>query len=494
MSSSHFGSSPARGWARFAGVAVVALGFSLISAGCAEEVFRERFDAGEIDYFDDLYAVTAVGSDHAWVAGYFGSIYRTSDAGKNWLKLPTDTQKSIYDISFADPKHGWAVGRRGYIISTRDGGDSWQRQSTPRDPAQHMFSVDAIDAQHAWIAGEWGGRYFTADGGKTWQDRSFVLTRDHPVFKYLTDFEVERFDAGETIYDDIYLNDVFFLDLQHGWMVGEYGFIFYTSDGGETWGKGKIIGDVTIDDFPFDVNSDEIPKERWSILFEAAERLNEKEYLRVRIEGFMTKAELAAAKGDTALADERAEGMRDFLEGEGVTQERLKLWNTTPFDQESTDMDAFRASKISETPQVRLEVLETPFLFDVKFQDVNRGLIGGLGGVILRSEDGGATWRYAESNSQLAFFGVGVGTQRAIAVGERGTRRTSADGGRTWQRLEKGFPEVFTFMRDITFGTGDRGWIVGATGQVLRSSDGGVSWLQVLPQPEDGVPDEGAGE
>jgi photosystem II stability/assembly factor-like uncharacterized protein len=82
-----------------------------------------------------------------------------------------------------------------------------------------------------------------------------------------------------------------------------------------------------------------------------------------------------------------------------------------------------------------------------------------------------------------------------VAVGERGLQRVSQDGGLTYARPEEGaMPRVFTFMRDLTFGTPDRGWIVGAAGMVLRSSDGGTTWQQVLPPSEADVLDDGAGE
>jgi photosystem II stability/assembly factor-like uncharacterized protein len=470
-------------------VAAVSLGI-----GCAPEVYKPKFKPHEIDHFDDLYTATAVGSEHLWAAGYFGSIYRTRDGGKSFEKLPADTQKSLYGISFADENNGWVVGRNGYIIHTTNGGDTWEHQSTPRQPAQHIFGIHAIDAAHAWAVGEWGGRYYTEDGGKTWQDRSFTIDEKHPAFRYLTDFEIERFRAGEVMYDDLYLNDVFFADANHGWMIGEYGLIYRTEDGGQNWDKGHIVGELVLDDFAFDEGSSEIPRERWPILFDAAEKLKEKEYLRVAVEGFMTEAELAAANGETVLADGRAEAIRDFLEGEGVSQERIQLKNTTPLDRETVDMVAFARTKVGEARVARIEVRETPFLFDVKFQDPQNGLIAGLGGVILHTADGGRTWNYANTEADLAFFAIDRGSRAAVAVGERGLYRVSHDSANSWKRAESGFPELFGFMRDVAFGDRDHGWIVGASGLVLRSEDGGETWNQVLPGAVDGAGSTEGGE
>jgi photosystem II stability/assembly factor-like uncharacterized protein len=473
----------------------VLIALALALAGCQADVYDRHWAEGEIDgIYDDLYTATAHGPDHLWVAGYFGTIYRTTDGGSSWRKLDSHTQKSIYGISFGDSKSGWAVGRRGYVIHTSDAGDSWERQDIPRRPTQHIFAIDAIDARRVWAVGEWGGRYFTEDGGVTWQDRSFLVHESHPVFQYLTEFELERFYKGEKIYDDLYLNDVFFLDKDHGWIVGEYGLVFTTADGGDTWNDGRIIGEVTLDDLDFDDMDAEIARERWGQLFEAAEALNEREYMRVQLEGFMTPQELKAHKGETFLADERAESVRDFLEGEGVGQERIRIVNRTPLDEEAVDLKVFAATKTAERPYVKIEVVERPFLFDVKFSDPMNGVVSGLGGVVLRSEDGGLTWRYAESASRQALFAIGIGSGGVIAVGEKGLKRVSRDGGRTFEEPGLDFsPPLFQFMRDLVFATGDRGWIVGAHGLVLKSSDGGLTWRQVLP-PTDGVPETGAGE
>lgn len=444
---------------------------------------------------DDLYAATAVGTDHLWAAGYFGAIYRTRDGGESWQKLDSLTEKSIYAISFADNRHGWATGRRGFVIHTTDGGDTWKRQELPRKPARHIFAIHALDQNRVWAVGDWGGRYYSADGGETWRDRSFLIHEDHPAFKYLSEAELEAFNRGEPIYDDIYLNDVYFIDDQRGWLVGEYGLIYVTENGGETWEQAQIIGAVHFDDIEFPSMESEIPRSLWPPLFASAEILLEKEYLRLRIDACLTPAEYRRT-GTTTLADDRAESLRDFLESEGVSQDRIRMVNPTPFDEESVDMQAFVRSKLCDRPHVSVEVVETPFLFDVKIRSDGHGLIAGLGGVILRSDDWGRTWTYAESDSRQAFFAVGHGAGRLVAVGEKGLKRVSKDGGRTWQRPRQGFPPIVSFMRDLVFPTDARGWIVGAESMVLRSSDGGLTWEEVSLYAEQrtGASERAAGE
>jgi photosystem II stability/assembly factor-like uncharacterized protein len=463
-----------------------------------EESYEEKYSEGEIDLPDDLYAVSAIGSENLWAAGYFGAIYRTNDGGKNWKKLNGLTDQSIYDISFSDEKNGWAVGRRGFVIHTTDGGDHWELQTISRKPEQHLFAVKAINATTAWAVGDWGGRYYTNDAGKTWQDRSFLISREHPSFKYLSDEELEAFERGDKIYDDIFLNDVYFANDTHGWMAGEYGHIYRTEDGGETWLRSHIVGTVAFDDVVFAKNDKKIPQERWDQIFAAAEILAEKPYLKIEIEGLITPDELRA-RGDTFLADERADAIQKFLENEGINQDRIKVKNATPLDQEGVDMDAFAKRKLSDVPQAKIEVVETPFLFDVKFKDDKNGMITGLGGVVLTSNDGGVSWTYLSSGSKQALFAGAFSDSKLIAVGEKGLRRISDDGGVSWSRLGsdygKGrFPsDKHGYFRDVACGTPTVCWMVGSGGNVIRSTDAGETWFEMLPTPEP-VPATGAGE
>jgi photosystem II stability/assembly factor-like uncharacterized protein len=135
---------------------------------------------------------------------------------------------------------------------------------------------------------------------------------------------------------------------------------------------------------------------------------------------------------------------------------------------------------------VQVSVIQNPILFTVRFEDDDRGLIAGLGGVILRSDDGGVTWEYRKMDQTLAVFSVAGVNGRMLAVGEKGFVRVSPDDGDTWVRpTDDAFPNIFTFMRDVAFDPEGRvGFIVGQTGQILRSTDAGHRWTQVLPPPD----------
>jgi photosystem II stability/assembly factor-like uncharacterized protein len=169
------------------------------------------------------------------------------------------------------------------------------------------------------------------------------------------------------------------------------------------------------------------------------------------------------------------------------------MYNTPPWDYEDfiqhdpTFLQRYVDGRRADQAKLEVSVIQNPFLFTVRFANEQSGMIAGLGGVILRSEDGGQTWTYVEIGLRQALFSVAVTDGRAIAVGEKGLVQYSQDGGLSWDPpTEQQFPSIFTFMRDLRFASDalETGFIVGEEGMVLRTRDAGESWTQVLP-PED---------
>lgn len=124
-------------------------------------------------------------------------------------------------------------------------------------------------------------------------------------------------------------------------------------------------------------------------------------------------------------------------------------------------------------------------LNDVSFADAQTGwAVGGMSGsgdvgIILKTEDGGATWTIQDAwggfGSLLAVYAVS--TERCCAVGADGTILTTRDGGATWSAQQSGA----SYLSALTF-DGLRGWCVGYSEDnggdvVLRTEDGGYSWV-----------------
>jgi photosystem II stability/assembly factor-like uncharacterized protein len=481
---------------------LAALGLAASSVACHQLDFSSRVAEGEIDLYDDLFAVSVADESHAVAVGYHGSVYFTEDGGETWHKGDTGTQRLLYSVSMADSRHGWAVGQSGTILRTGDGGRSWELQPNQKaDEGSHLFGVHAIDDKTAWAVGEWGTRIVTHDGGATWEDRSLTIDLHHPMFVWLTGEDQDRVRRGEKVFEDIGLNNIFCLDppSQRCWTIGEFGYIFYSEDRGETWERGDIVGDVALDPISFAFNQITLNASDKEQLQEFARRIEDQTHLNVLVDPFLTRKEYDALyKGGDPfpafdLLSARMDEVKGVLEGAGILSDRLRMPNKPPWDYEdfleddANFLDRYFDGRLAEEPQVRVTVIQNPYLFTIAFKDENVGLISGLGGVILRSQDGGRTWRYERVDRKQALFSVTAIDGRAITVGEKGLVRISTDGDGVWGPPPPGsFPETFTFMRALGFEHNQRvGCFVGQQGMVLRSRDGGRNWTRVLPKGAD---------
>ncbi|MCZ6463512.1 MAG: YCF48-related protein [Proteobacteria bacterium] len=476
-------------------VAASALAFGL---ACHEVKLDLQSDEGAIGILDDLYSVSVVNEDDVVAVGYYGAAYYSSDSGETWAKGITGTTLSLYSVSMADSEHGWAVGQLGIILRTEDGARTWVEQPNPkRKDGSHFFSINAIDKDTAVAVGAWGTRIRTSDGGKTWADLSFTIDEMHPQFVWLTSFDQERVRNGEQVFEDVGLNDVYCgrPPSTRCWLIGEFGYLFYSEDQGVTWQQSSIEGSVEIPAIAVGYNELELDEAAVATLGEFARAIASEEHLNVAISSLASSREIAEfGKADDPselfeILDARAQEVRTVLEDAGIMSDRLRMRAQPPWDYEDfleddpEFLNRYLDGRRADSGGIKVRVLQNPYLFTVRFRDDAHGLIAGLGGVILRSDDGGKTWAYRKIDRKQALFSVVPVEGRAVAVGEKGLVRTSLDGGDTWAPPADGaFPEIYTFMRDISFEpSGKVGFIVGQSGQVLRSVDAGYAWNKVLP-------------
>jgi len=433
----------------------LATGLALMSLACHETHIDYTLRTGEITLFDDLYSVSIVDDQHAVAVGYYGAAYYTHDGGESWRQGRTDTFISLYKVSMGDPMRGW----------------------------------------------EWGTRIYTDDGGKTWSDHSFTVDESHSTFVWLSPVQQDMVRNGEKVYEDVGLNDVSCLraPAQNCWLIGEFGYIFYSHDSGKTWNKATIEGSAEMEPIYVGYNELEVPEDRQAGIRAFSQEILPEEHLNVAIEAVVSAEEIQTFGDPTdpfelfEIIEARCQDVRTLIENAGVDSARVRLRSQPPWDfedylEDDPDfLNRYLRGRLAERPGMRVRVIQNPILFSVRFEGDQNGLIAGLGGVILRSQDGGQTWGYRKIDRKQALFAARSLSGRAVAVGEKGLIRVSTDGGDNW-REPKGeeFPELSTFLRDVGFeAEGRLGLAVGQTGRILRTTDAGHRWLQVLPPPEE---------
>ncbi len=130
-----------------------------------------------------------------------------------------------------------AVGQRGHALFSDDAGKSWQQAEVP--VSSDLVAVHFPTATAGWAVGHDGVVLHSADAGKTWarqlDGRSLgdVLVAHYSRSgddKWLA--EAKRF--AEQGAENPFL-DVWFDDASNGTVVGAFGLVLRTADGGKTW-------------------------------------------------------------------------------------------------------------------------------------------------------------------------------------------------------------------------------------------------------------------
>ncbi len=226
----------------------------------------ETIELGTDASFEDVcFADTLNG----WIVG--GSIHaqggivgRTRDGGRTWAftsgiasEGPGTVAYTLNAVYFADTLNGLVAGEGGRIFKSEDGGRNWRLVEYGRGGASHFFDLEMRDPWNGWAIGLMGVMK-TTDGGETWVPLTRPGGEDEPTWGHAAAFvdEVHGFKVGQygvlefttnggrRWYDHVltfasnpkpYLFDVHFADPQHGWVVGEDGTVFRTVNGGASW-------------------------------------------------------------------------------------------------------------------------------------------------------------------------------------------------------------------------------------------------------------------
>jgi photosystem II stability/assembly factor-like uncharacterized protein len=213
------------------------------------------------------------------------------------------------------------------------------------------------------------------------------------------------------------LSSIHFTDTKNGWAVGNKGLIVHTNDGGRTWKRQQS----PVDYFHMDVT-----------------------FLNPR-EGF-------------------------------ITSERTHILAT---------VDG------GETWDVRFQD-EDYILKSISFCDERHGWAVGEFGHTYHTADGGKSWEKQAglyemdwetgfiSGEDFLFDVVAVDPETVWAVGIQGTVKRTADGGKTWEKVDTGVLKVQLYT---IASNGKGGLVIGGKGVCVYTADGGRSWRNATFDP-----------
>jgi len=179
---------------------------------------------------DDLLAIDGRHNANKVAVGKFGLVFLTPDGGKTWERRASGTHRTLSAVSFADHQNGFIVGSGGALLATSNGGATWQAQNS--GTKDQLLGVHASSPLRAFAVGAFGTVLSTSDGGRSWSKHEFKW-----------DALIERI-IKEGGYIEPNLNAVYFSSPEIGWIVGEFGLVLQTRDGGQTWVSQRYGSDL----------------------------------------------------------------------------------------------------------------------------------------------------------------------------------------------------------------------------------------------------------
>lgn len=182
---------------------------------------------------EQMWDVATAGNDSVWVVGYSGfsvpsasrspKVFRSTNGGTTWTTYNSFHTGSNFQnlrfIEFPTRLTGYVAGTRDTIWKTTDGGVTWNKLPLPTPgvtPQITYTDMFALNENVVFLTGNGFPRkvvFRTTDGGATWQEITNNIT---------------SFGGGN-------LNAVLFHDINNGYVISPGGVLFKTTNGGASW-------------------------------------------------------------------------------------------------------------------------------------------------------------------------------------------------------------------------------------------------------------------
>lgn len=180
-------------------------------------------------------------------SGTGSKIFKTTDAGDNWVEILDDANIGVNSINFVNANTGFVTGSNGLLLKTSDAGVNWVTKNT--NITGDILKVQLFDATNGYAPAFTGDILKTTDGGETWTLKTGI-TKKGMSDAYFTDQNSGCAVRGDSIFrttdggvnwttkvvntNGWNLFGVRFLDANTGYVLGVNA-VWKTIDAGKSW-------------------------------------------------------------------------------------------------------------------------------------------------------------------------------------------------------------------------------------------------------------------
>lgn len=234
-----------------------------------------------------------------------------------------------------------------------------------------------------------------------------------------------------------YLNSVYFIDQNTGWVAGLNGKIYKTTNSGSNW---------------------------------VSESAGSNHFYAI----FFTDANTGFAAGNGVLYRSSDGGLNWMLQSPPAS-----LYRGIFFFNANTGLFCGSSGIISKTTNSGTNWIAVPsgvnvFLYNIKFSDNNTGFITGENGTVLKTVDGGNTWNILNTGTSDLLFGLSCSGNIVFASGDPGIIIKSSNYGTNWIQLNSGITGLIT---SLSFLNANTGTACSHGNNIIRTTDGGTTWI-----------------
>ncbi len=387
-------------------------------------------------------------------------LLKSTDGGESWEELES-APADVIDVCIAGPEVILVATTLG-VYKSVDGGENWDNLDVPVVAIQ---DAHILNETHTWITTILPEEVWrTKDGGATWEKNTDVTRHDLVHFfsentgLLLDNRDVYRSldggDSWELISDNGLQSNAFHIDFGsdslHVFAALNGGRINYSTDGGVTWERVTLAG--LLFGLPRSVHA----RNNEEVLFGGA------------FSSILKSPDQFQTIEETTAGPQRSVTDVDFISpGEGYAAGNFGVHLQT--------VDGGQNWIGFETEQRNFLAID--------YVD-HENIWAGSNQRILHSVDGGLTWAESLVLANSNIQGVkAVSDDVVIGISTSGIIYRTDDQGMNWDTVFID-PGDNSRLQDLEFSDTLTGYVSGFNGRLLKTTDGGISWNQLVPPVE----------